>query len=280
MTLVMGVVNVTTDSFSDGGRFVDAPAAVEHGLLLASQGAAIVDVGGESTRPGAERVGVEEELSRVVPVVKGLVERGVVVSVDTMRAVVAEAAIEAGAAIINDVSGGQADPGMLGVVAGSGAEYVLMHWRSHSLTMQSDTQYDDVLEDVISEMRVRRDAAVAAGIPAERIILDPGVGFSKTWDQNWELLAGLERFAELGHRLLVGVSRKRFLGELLGGREPMGRDAATAAISTWCALMDVWAVRTHEVPSQVDAIRVGQRLRAARLAQGSGTAPDPATGPA
>jgi len=163
---------------------------------------------------------------------------------------------------------------MLGVVAASDAEFVLMHWRSHSLTMQHDTHYDDVVADVVAELSSRRDAAVAAGIPAERIILDPGVGFSKTWDQNWELLGHLDRFVGLGHRLLVGVSRKRFLGELLGGREPLGRDAATAAISTWCALEDVWAVRTHEVASQLDAIRVGSRLRAAR----AGAPPEPVPG--
>lgn len=275
MTLVMGVVNVTTDSFSDGGRYVDTDAAVAHGLELASQGAEIVDVGGESTRPGAQRVDAEDELARVVPVVRELAGRGVTVSVDTMRARVAEAAIAAGAAVINDVSGGLADADMLDVVASSGVDYVLMHWRSHSETMQSDTAYDDVLADVVAELVVRRDAALRAGIPGERIVLDPGVGFSKTWDQNWDLLAGLERFEALGHRILVGVSRKRFLGELLGGREPLGRDAATAAISTWCALADVWAVRTHEVPSQLDAIRVGQRLRAARLARSGGVGPQP-----
>lgn len=280
MTLVMGVVNVTTDSFSDGGRYVDTDAAVAHGLELAAQGAAIVDVGGESTRPGAQRVGPEDELARVLPVVRELVRHGVTVSVDTMRAHVAQAAIGAGAAIINDVSGGRADPDMLGVVAASEVDYVLMHWRSHSATMQSDSTYDDVLVDVTSELVTRRDAALRAGIPGARIVLDPGVGFSKTWDQNWDLLAGLEHFEALGHRVLVGVSRKRFLGELLDGREPLGRDAATAAISTWCALADVWAVRTHEVPSQLDAIRVGQRLRAARLARRAPIRPDtrPVTG--
>lgn len=274
MTLVMGVVNVTTDSFSDGGRYVDTDAAVAHGLELASQGATIVDVGGESTRPGAQRVAPEGELARVVPVVRELTGKGITVSVDTMRASVAEAAIAAGASVINDVSGGQADPDMLRVVAASEVDYVLMHWRSHSASMQSETNYDDVLTDVMAELVVRRDAALRAGIPGRRIVLDPGVGFSKTWDQNWELLAGLEQFGMLGHRILVGVSRKRFLGELLGGREPLGRDAATAAISTWCALADVWAVRTHEVPSQLDAIRVGQRLRAARLARSGAIGPD------
>lgn len=275
MTLVMGVVNVTTDSLSDGGRYVDTDVAVAHGLELAAQGAAIVDVGGESTRPGAQRVPVDDELARVVPVVRELAGHGVTVSVDTMRAQVAEAAIGAGAALINDVSGGRADQDMLAVVAASQVDYVLMHWRAHSANMQAETNYDDVLADVTSELVSRRDAALRAGIPGERIVLDPGVGFSKTWDQNWDLLAGLERFQELGHRVLVGVSRKRFLGELLDGREPLGRDAATAAISTWCALADVWAVRTHEVPSQLDAIRVGRRLRAARLALQGRNLPPP-----
>lgn len=269
----MGVVNVTQDSFSDGGQFFDPAAAVAHGVLLAEQGAQIVDVGGESTRPGADRVGAFEEVERVVPVVRELVSRGIAVSVDTMRATTARAAIDAGASIINDVSGGLADPDMFDVVAASQAEYVAMHWRAHSVTMQEEINYDDVVSDVLAELVARRDAAVAAGIAPERIILDPGVGFSKTWDQNWDLLAALDEFSALGHRLLVGVSRKRFLGELLGGRDPLGRDAATAAISTWCAHAGVWAVRTHEVPTQLDAIRVGERLRLAGAARRADTQP-------
>lgn len=269
----MGVVNVTQDSFSDGGQFFDPAAAVAHGVLLAEQGAQIVDVGGESTRPGADRVGAFEEVERVVPVVRELVSRGIAVSVDTMRATTARAAIDAGASIINDVSGGLADPDMFDVVAASQAEYVAMHWRAHSVTMQEEIHYDDVVSDVLAELVARRDAAVAAGIAPERIILDPGVGFSKTWDQNWDLLAALDEFSALGHRLLVGVSRKRFLGELLGGRDPLGRDAATAAISTWCAQAGVWAVRTHEVPTQLDAIRVGERLRLAGAARRADTQP-------
>lgn len=276
MTVVMGVVNVTTDSFSDGGLFADAGDAVAQGLLLAEQGAAIVDIGGESTRPGAMRVGAVEEMERVIPVVAELARQGVTVSVDTMRAATAQAAIAAGARYINDVSGGRADPEMFDVVADGGVDYILMHWRSHSATMQADARYDDVVTDVMSELIARRDAALVAGIAAERIILDPGVGFSKTWDQNWDLLAHLDRLSGLGHRLLIGVSRKRFLGELLGGREPLERDAATAAISTWCALADVWAVRTHEVPSQLDAISVGSRLRAARALPRGPQVPSPA----
>ena len=262
MTLVMGVLNVTPDSFSDGGTHDTPVEALAHARGLIADGAAIIDVGGESTRPGAPRVPVQEELRRVVPVVRALADEGMHVSVDTMRSEVAEASIEAGAAIINDVSGGLADPRILRVVASApDVEYVLMHWRSHSATMQEDSVYDDVLTEVISEVLRARDAAVAAGIDPGRIILDPGIGFSKTAEQNWVLLRGIEEFQALDHRVLVGVSRKRFLGEVLGGREPLGRDAATAAVTTFCALHDVWAVRTHEVAMQVDAARVSEQLR-------------------
>ena len=264
MTLIMGVVNVTDDSFSDGGMFSDVDAAVRQGSLLASQGASIVDVGGESTRPGARRISEAEEQDRVIPVISALSAAGLKVSVDTMRSSTAALAVREGARIINDVSGGRADPDMLSVIAEEKVECVLMHWRTHSLTMQQETHYDDVVTDVINELDDRRQAALAAGIPGDKIILDPGIGFSKSWDQNWELLGNLDRFQDMGHRLLVGVSRKRFLGELLQGRPPIGRDAATAAISTWCALEGIWGVRTHEVPTQLDAIKVGVRLRQAR----------------
>lgn len=260
MTLVMGVLNVTPDSFSDGGEHATVDGAVTHGLLMARQGAAIVDVGGESTRPGALRVPPEEEAARVVPVIQALTSQGVVCSVDTMRAATARAAAAAGASIVNDVSGGLADPGMFEEVAGLDVDYVLMHWRAHSVEMQQHTHYDDVVADVLGELLERRDAAIAAGIPAERIILDPGIGFSKTGEQNWELLRALSRFRGTGHRLLVGVSRKSFLGDLLDGREPLQRDAATAAVTTWCALHGVWGVRTHEVSSQLDSIKVAARL--------------------
>lgn len=262
MTLVMGILNVTPDSFSDGGRWNGTEAAVEHGAELVAQGAAIIDVGGESTRPGAERVDAQVELDRVVPVVRGLVERGVVVSVDTMRGVVAQAAVEAGARIVNDVSGGKADPELLRYVASTDAELVLMHWRAHSRVMQDLTDYDDVVGEVIAELTTQRDRAVAAGIAGERIILDPGIGFSKTSAQNWTLLRHLDRFQALGHRVLVGASRKGFLGQALGNRSAEDRDVATAAVTAWCAAHGVWAVRTHEVAMQLDAVEVGQRLRA------------------
>lgn len=257
----MGVVNVTPDSFSDGGRYLDPELAVEHARRLLAEGASLIDVGGESTRPGAHRVSEETERARVVPVVRALAADGIRVSVDTMRASVAGAAIAAGAAIVNDVSGGQADPDMVGMVADSGADFVVMHWREHSVGMHQHAVYADVVADVIAELLVGRDAALAGGIPAERIIVDPGLGFSKSWDHNWTLLRHLDRFQQLGHRVLVGASRKAFLGELLGGREPKGRDGATAAVSFWCALHDVWAVRTHDVLTQGDVVAVARRLR-------------------
>lgn len=262
MTLVMGVVNVTPDSFSDGGLLRSADAAISHGLLLVAQGAAIVDVGGESTRPGADRVSGEEECRRVLPVVSGLASQGVPVSIDTMRAATAVAAVEAGARIVNDVSGGLADPEMLGCVAAMDVDYVVMHWRAQSRTMQSEAVYSDVVDDVLRELLVRRDAAVDAGIDPARIILDPGIGFSKLGEHNWTLLRALGRFNALGHRVLVGASRKQFLGDLLGGRPAGERDAATAAVSAWCAVQGTWAVRTHEVRQQCDAIAVGSQLGA------------------
>lgn len=261
MTLVMGIVNVTPDSFSDGGRWFDPAAAIAHGRELVAAGAAIVDVGGESTRPGANRVSEHEELTRVLPVVEALAADGVAVSVDTMRSSVARACVKAGASIVNDVSGGLADDEMAPTVADLGVDFVLMHWRGHSRSMQQLTDYGDVVGDVASELASQRDRAVAAGVQRERIILDPGIGFSKTGQHNWELLRHLDALQALGHRLLVGVSRKRFLGDLLGAREASGRDIATAAVSAWCALQGVWGVRTHEVTGQLDAIAVAQRLR-------------------
>lgn len=256
----MGVVNATPDSFSDGGDLPTASAAVSHAVHLVALGASIIDVGGESTRPGAERVPAPDEERRILPVVSALADRGIDVSVDTMRASTARAAVGAGATIVNDVSGGLADPDMLPTVAELGVDYVLMHWRAHSKAMQSRAVYDDVVHEVIEELRAQRDAARRAGVEARRIILDPGIGFSKTGEHNWALLRHVDRFQDLGHRLLVGASRKRFLGDLLGGRAPEGRDAATAAISAWCAQHGVWGVRTHEVALQHDAVAVGARL--------------------
>lgn len=264
MTLVMGILNVTPDSFSDGGRWLDPAAAIDHGRRLAAAGAAIVDVGGESTRPGAVRPEAAEELARVLPVVEGLAGHGVQVSLDTMRAEVARAGVRAGASIINDVSGGLADPAMLETAAElaheRGVDYVCMHWRGLLGAGETNIAYDDVVADVVDELAERRDACVAAGIPGERVILDPGIGFSKDADQNWLLLAALDRLHGLGHRLVVGVSRKRFLGTLLDGREPSGRDDASAAITYHCARAGVWAVRTHTARAHRDAIAVADRL--------------------
>lgn len=256
----MGVLNVTPDSFSDGGSYLALTDAVAHARLMLAEGAAIVDVGGESTRPGAPRTPADEELRRVIPVVRALAAESVCLSIDTTRAEVAHAAIDAGASIVNDVSGGLADPDMAAVVAASGADFVVMHWRDHATRMSAMAQYDDVVAEVLAELLAQRDAALLAGVPGERIILDPGLGFAKTWEHNWALLRSLDRFTELGHRVLLGASRKAFLGGLLGGRPAAGRDAATAAISFWAAQHGVWAVRTHEVTAQLDAIAVAQRL--------------------
>lgn len=264
--VVMGVVNVTPDSFSDGGRWFDPGAAVEHGLQLVRNGADLVDVGGESTRPGALPVDRDEELRRVVPVVRRLAEAGVVVSVDTMWARTAEQAIEAGAAIVNDVSGGRADPDMVPMVASADVPFVVMHWRAHSPHMQQHTDYGDVLTDVLTELGDQVRAVVDAGVAPERVVVDPGLGFSKTGDQNWTLLAHLDRFAALGHPLLVAASRKGFLGALLadevGPRPVDQREDATAAISTVSALAGAWGVRVHDPRRSADAIRVVSRLRA------------------
>lgn len=258
-TLVMGVLNVTPDSFSDGGRWFDPEVAIAHGMELIEAGADLLDIGGESTRPGAERPEVAEELRRVLPVVRGLAGR-VPLSVDTMRAEVARQVLEAGAQIINDVSGGLADDQMLDVVADAGVDYICQHWRGHGAVMNELAHYDNVVAEVQSELRARVQACQQAGIPDERIIIDPGLGFAKTAAQDWQILANLDAFTALGHRVLVGASRKRFLGHLLAGREPAGRDSATAAVTVVCAQQGVWAVRTHEVRGQRDAIAVVERI--------------------
>jgi dihydropteroate synthase len=260
-TLVMGVVNVTPDSFSDGGRWLEPTAGIAHGLALRDQGADIVDVGGESTRPHAERPEVEEELRRVIPVVRALAAEGVVVSVDTMRAVVAEAALAAGAALVNDVSGGLADPDLPPLVAATGVPYVVMHWRAHSTLMERYTTYDDVVADVTKELSARLEAVVAQGVSIDRVVLDPGLGFAKNTPHNWALLHGLPDLMALGRPLLVGASRKRFLGALLAGPDgepapPDARDGATHATSALAAAAGVWCVRVHDVPGTVDAVKV------------------------
>lgn len=265
--VVIGVVNVTPDSFSDGGRWFDLDAAIARGLQVSRDGADVVDVGGESTRPGAVRVSPEEEQRRILPVISALSEQGLRVSVDTLNADTAERALEAGAILLNDVSGGRADPRMRAVAASAGVPMVVMHWRAHSAHMQQHTHYDDVLDDVLSELSRQVDDAIAAGIDASNIVVDPGLGFSKTGEQNWELLAGLDRFTALGFPLLVAASRKRFLGELLGGpdepRPSDKREDATTAISTLAALAGAWAVRVHEPGPSADAVRVVRRLREA-----------------
>lgn len=260
-TRVMGIVNVTPDSFSDGGRHPDAAGAVRHGLALVEQGADLLDVGGESTRPGAARVSAQEELRRVLPVVEALVAAGAIVSVDTMRASCVTAAVEAGAVMANDVSGGLADPQMLPTVAAAGVAYVAMHWRGHSSDMQSRATYTDVVAEVCAELAARSDAAVRAGIDPRRLVLDPGLGFAKEAEHSWGLLGALPALTGLGSPLLVGASRKGFLGQLLassgGQARPAGaRDAATAAVTVLAAQAGVWAVRVHDVRASADAVRV------------------------
>jgi len=254
----MGVLNVTPDSFSDGGDHASVEAAIAHGQALADQGADLVDVGGESTRPGAGRVTAGQELERVVPVVAALSGQGISCSVDTMRAEVAVAAVAAGATLVNDVSGGLADPEMLDAVAGLGTPYVVMHWRGASADMQNKAVYGDVVAEVLDELRGRLAACADAGV--SQVILDPGLGFAKTATHNWALLQALARLQELGP-VLVGASRKSFLGELLGGREPKGRDAASTAITALAAQQGMWGVRVHDVAASADAVRVVERLR-------------------
>ena len=260
-TLVMGILNVTPDSFADGGEHFAFDDAIKHGHKLFDDGADIIDVGGESTRPGAERVSLEDELHRVIPVITELRELGATVSVDTMRSEVAKAAISAGATIVNDVSGGLADPLMAKVIAGApGIQYVAMHWRGHSKNMQNLTSYDDVVRDVKNELDDRVTELLKAGVAPEQIILDPGIGFAKDAEHNWALLRGLERLQLLGYPLLVGVSRKRFLGELVGAEIPADRDHATLAITSDLARREVWGVRTHSVKPHRDAIEVIEEL--------------------
>lgn len=274
-TLVMGVVNVTPDSFSDGGQWFEPDRAVAHGLELLAQGADLLDVGGESTRPGAARVPEDEELRRVLPVVRALVAQGAVVSVDTTRPAVARAAVEAGAAIVNDVSGGLADAGMCRMIAETGVVYVAMHWRGHADVMDALAVYDDVVTDVRDELARRLDALVAVGVRLEQVVLDPGLGFAKPGQDNWPLLAHLDVLAALGRPVLVGASRKRFLGHLLAGPDgvpvaPQDRDRATAAVTALAAAAGAWCVRVHEVPGSADAVRVGAAWLAARHGDGHG----------
>ncbi|WP_096290350.1 dihydropteroate synthase [Mycobacterium ahvazicum] len=259
---VVGVVNVTDDSFSDGGRYLCVDNAVAHGLALAAEGAGIVDVGGESTRPGATRIDPRIESSRVVPVVKELAAQGITVSIDTMHADVARAALENGARIVNDVSGGRADPAMAPLVAEAGVRWVLMHWRSVSSDRPHEApRYRDVVAEVRSELLAGVEDAVAAGVDPAKLVIDPGLGFAKTGQHNWALLRALPELVATGVPVLLGASRKRFLGTLLAGsdgvpRPPDGRETATAVISALAALHGAWGVRVHDVRASVDALKV------------------------
>ena len=259
---VMGVVNVTDDSFSDGGRYLDADRAVEHGVALAADGAAIIDVGGESTRPGAHRIDPRVEAARVVPIVKELASQGITVSIDTMHAGVARAALESGAQMVNDVSGGRADAGMAPLLAEADVPWVLMHWRSVSSDRPHKApRYHDVVAEVRAELLAGVDDAVAAGVDPAKLIIDPGLGFAKTGQHNWALLHALPELVATGVPVLVGASRKRFLGSLLAGpdgavRPPDGRETATAVISALAAVHGAWGVRVHDVRASVDALRV------------------------
>lgn len=265
-TLVMGILNVTPDSFSDGGRWADARSAVQRGCLLQAEGADLVDVGGESTRPGAKRISASEEIGRVLPVVQGLVAEGVHVSIDTMRSEVADACVAAGAVLVNDVSGGRADPGMLPWLASCDVPYVAMHWRGPSDVMEDLATYDDVVMEVREELAARLDALAEAGVDPQRVILDPGLGFAKRSLHNWSLLRRLDALAELGRPLLLGASRKRFLGDILadGDGEPRAfdeRDAAGDAVTALAAAAGVWGVRVHEVRASRDAVLVARAWR-------------------
>jgi dihydropteroate synthase len=266
---VIGILNVTPDSFSDGGRFASIDAAVAHGAAMHAEGADLVDVGGESTRPGAGRVEPAEEIRRIKPVIDALVAEGVPLSVDTMRAAVAEAALDAGVAVVNDVSGGRADPDMGRVVRTAGCPWILMHWRGHSDRMRELAHYDDVVKDVRQELLERVDAALAAGVEPAQLVIDPGLGFAKNASHNWALLAALDELVTTGLPVLVGASRKSFLGTLLadagGAPRPVhDREDATTAITAHCAAAGVWGVRVHEVRASVDAALAVAAIEAAR----------------
>jgi dihydropteroate synthase len=258
-TLVMGILNVTPDSFADGGRYGSSESAISRGIQLIDEGVDIIDIGGESTRPGAQRVTVEEELSRVLPAVKALASKSVI-SIDTTRSEVARAAVEAGANIVNDISGGLYDERMLRTVAQLNSPYISMHTRGDAQTMTSLNQYSDVVAEVKNELLLRVGAALAAGISKSNLIIDPGIGFAKDAEQNWEILKNLDSLKSLGYPILVGGSRKRFLGALIGSDIPDDRESASIALTTLLAERGVWAVRVHGGKAHVDAIKVAGRM--------------------
>ena len=261
-TLVMGILNVTPDSFADGGRHFDFEAAINRAKEMISEGVDIIDVGGESTRPGADRVTEETERDRVIPVITELAELGVTLSIDTTRANIAQAAIGAGATIVNDVSGGLADPKMAALIASNpNIQYVVMHWRGHSKDMQKAAEYKNVVSEVKDELDDRVIALTKSGVLPEQIILDPGIGFAKSSAHNWELLKNVDRINLLGFPLLVGASRKRFLGDLLGAADADDRESASIALTTFLAKAGIWGVRTHSVKPYRDAIAVVEEMR-------------------
>ena len=265
-TLVMGILNVTPDSFADGGRHFTIADALERAEEMIAEAVDIIDVGGESTKPGAERVTEAEELERVIPVITELAKKDVAISIDTTRASVAKEAIKLGAHYVNDVSGGLADPKMYSVIAEHPqVQYIIMHWRAHSKNMQELAQYKDVVKEVKEELEARIDSAIEAGVNPEQIIIDPGLGFSKMPDHNWELLKNLDRIALLGYPILVGASRKRFLGELTGATNPDDREAASIAVTAMVAKLNVWGVRTHSVKPHRDAIATVERFSKSRV---------------
>lgn len=266
MTLVMGVLNVTPDSFSDGGKWASTDAAIEHALALRAEGADLIDVGGESTRPGATRVAPSEEQARIIPVITELAGLGLRISVDTLNADTAAAAAAAGASIINDVSGGLADPAMAGVAAGTGLTYVAMHWRGHAQQMDSLAGYGDAVAEVRLELAARVEALTRAGVARERIVLDPGLGFAKRAEHDWQLLAHLDTLLDLGFPVMVGASRKRFLAGVLPAEAPIpARDLPTAVVSVLAAQAGAWAVRVHDVAGTRAALNVLACVGAARM---------------
>ncbi|MEN9305205.1 MAG: dihydropteroate synthase [Actinomycetota bacterium] len=265
-TLVIGILNVTPDSFADGGKHLSIPDALNRADEMIAEGVDIIDVGGESTKPGAERVSEAEELERVIPVLTELVKKDVAVSIDTTRANVAKQAIKLGVHYVNDVSGGLADPKMYQVIAENPeVQYIIMHWRAHSKNMQDLAEYKDVVKEVKEELEARIDSAIEAGVNPEQIIIDPGLGFSKLAEHNWELLKNLDRIALLGYPMLIGASRKRFLGELTGATNPDDREAASIAITALVAKLNVWGVRTHSVKPHRDAIATVERFSKSRV---------------
>lgn len=260
MTLVMGILNVTPDSFADGGRHFGLEDAIRRASEMVDEGVDIIDVGGESTRPGAKRVDEDEERRRVIPVISEIAKLNVPISVDTMRASIAKEAIEAGAGYVNDVSGGLADPDMAPLIAANpGVQYITMHWRGHSETMAEKAQYKDVVGEIRRELATRTETLVNQGLDPDQIIIDPGLGFAKEPEQNWEILQGLDRLALMGFPILIGASRKRFLGELLDGAAPDQRDSASVAVTVMLARAGIWGVRTHSVRPHKDAIKVVDR---------------------